>query len=131
MEKFSLRTNDRCVLQEITDNIDKIVTNSGVAEGICLVYCPHTTGAITINESYDPSVQTDIVFATNKIVPNYKEFKHSEGNSDSHTKTSLIGPSESLIISGGKLMLGRWQGIYFAEFDGPRSREVWVQIIGQ
>lgn len=131
MEKISLKTNKRTVLIDITGQVESIISKSAVKNGICVVYCPHTTAGITINESYDPSVQDDIAFAFDKLVPNYKEFRHSEGNSDSHTKTSMIGPSEHLIISNGQMMLGRWQGIYFAEFDGPRTREVWLQIIGQ
>jgi secondary thiamine-phosphate synthase enzyme len=129
MEKFSLKTHQRCELVDITDQVRQAILKSTIKNGICIVYCPHTTGAITINESYDPAVQEDIAYATGKIVPNYKEFKHMEGNSDSHTKTSLIGPSETIIIDNGKIMLGRWQGIYFAEFDGPRTREVWLKLI--
>ena len=131
MEKFSLRTEKRNVLVDITTQVRKIVKNSNIQNGFCIVYCPHTTGGITINESYDPAVAEDLVFALNKIVPMYKEFTHAEGNSDSHTKASLIGPSENIIINNGELMLGRWQGLYLCEFDGPRSREVWVQILGQ
>lgn len=131
MEKFTLKTSKRNVLVDITSQVKKIVSNSKVNDGICVVYCPHTTGAITINESYDPAVQDDLAFALNKLIPNMKEFIHAEGNSDSHTKTSLVGPSETLIINNGQLMLGRWQGIYFAEFDGPRTREVWIKMIGQ
>ncbi|MGD9581133.1 MAG: secondary thiamine-phosphate synthase enzyme YjbQ [Vampirovibrionia bacterium] len=130
MEKISLKTNQRNVFIDITSQVKAIVSQSNVKDGICVVYCPHTTGGITINESYDPDVQDDLSFAMNKLVPNMKEFKHAEGNSDSHTKTSIIGPSETLIIENGKLMLGRWQGIYFAEFDGPRTREVWIKTIG-
>lgn len=131
MEKFTLNTGKRNVLVDITNQVKTIVSKSNINDGICVVYCPHTTGAITINESYDPAVQEDLSFAFNKLVPNMKEFTHSEGNSDSHTKTSLMGPSETLIIENGSLMLGRWQGIYFAEFDGPRTREVWIKMIGQ
>lgn len=129
MEKLSLKTTKRNVFIEITEDIKRIVSKSDIKEGICIVYCPHTTGGITINEAYDPSVQDDLAFAFNKLVPNYREFTHAEGNSDSHTKTSIVGPSETIIISSGHLMLGRWQGIYFAEFDGPRSREIWVKLI--
>ncbi len=131
MEKISLRTNKRNILLDITSQIKQVVSKSGVQNGFCIVYCPHTTGGITINESYDPAVAEDIVFALNKMVPMHKEFTHSEGNSDSHTKASLLGPSENIIIKDGELMLGRWQGIYLGEFDGPRTREVWIQILGQ
>lgn len=131
MEKISLRTSKRTVLIDITSKIQEVIVKSNVKNGICIVYCPHTTAGITINEAYDPSVQTDIAFAVDKLVPDYREFTHSEGNSDSHTKTSLIGASENIIINDGKMMLGKWQGIYFTEFDGPRAREIWIQIIGQ
>lgn len=118
------------MLLDITNEVEKLVLNSNIKEGLCIVYCPHTTAGITINEAFDPSVQDDFVFAMNKVVPSHREFTHSEGNSDSHVKTSLTGPSQTIIISEGRLMLGRWQGIYFAEFDGPRAREVWVKILG-
>lgn len=131
MEKLNIKTAKREILIDITSEIQQIIAQSSIQEGICVIYCPHTTGAITINEAYDPSVQDDFIFAINKLVPKHREFKHAEGNSDSHTKTSLTGPSQSLIISAGKLLLGRWQGIYFAEFDGPRAREIWVQIVGK
>lgn len=130
MDKITIKTHKKTLLIDITTNIVELVKRYQVNNGICVVYCPHTTGGITINEAFDASVQDDIVFALNKIVPNYKEFTHMEGNSDSHTKTTLTGPSQSLIISDGQLMLGKWQGIYFCEYDGPRTREIWVQVIG-
>lgn len=130
MDKLNIKTSKRSILIEITSNVKQVVAKSGVKDGLCIVYCPHTTGGITINEAFDPSVQDDIVYAFNKLVPNYNEFRHSEGNSDSHTKTSIIGASETIIIENGTLQLGRWQGIYFAEFDGPRQREVWIKIMG-
>lgn len=129
MEKITIKTHKKTLLIDITSQIVELVKKYKINNGICVVYCPHTTAGITINEAFDPSVQEDIVFALNKIVPNYKEFTHMEGNSDSHTKTTLTGPSQNLIISDGQLMLGRWQGIYFCEYDGPRTREIWVQII--
>lgn len=131
MEKFNLRTQKRTVFVEITEQVRQIIAKSNVKSGFCIIYCPHTTGGITINEAYDPAVQEDLGFVFDKLVPNYREFRHAEGNSDSHTKTSLIGSSENIIIENGSLMLGQWQGIYFSEFDGPRSREVWVKIVGQ
>lgn len=131
MEKLAIKTNKRTVLLDITTEIEHLISKNGITDGICVIYCPHTTAGITINEAFDPSVQDDVVFAFNKMVPDYREFTHSEGNSDSHTKASIVGTSENIIISGGKIMLGRWQGIYFAEFDGPRTREVWIQIIGK
>jgi len=130
MDKFILKTSKRNTLIDITNQVTNIANKKNIINGICVVYCPHTTAGITINEAYDNAVQDDITFVMNKLVPLYKEFSHIEGNSDAHTKTTLTGPSQSLIISDGELMLGRWQGIYFCEYDGPRTREVWVQVIG-
>lgn len=131
MEKFSLRTTQRTIFVDITSQVKQIVQKSNIKSGLCVIYCPHTTGGITINEAYDPAVQEDLGFVYDKLVPNHREFRHAEGNSDSHTKTSLVGTSETIIIENGKLLLGQWQGVYFAEFDGPRNREVWIKIIGQ
>lgn len=94
------------------------------------MFCPHTTGAITINENADPDVQTDLVMALNRVAPADWPYRHGEGNSDSHLKSSLVGASERIIIEDGKMVLGTWQGIYFCEFDGPRRRKVHVQVIG-
>jgi secondary thiamine-phosphate synthase enzyme len=96
-----------------------------------VVFVPHTTAAVTVNENADPVVPHDVILALDKISPNRVEFRHGEGNSDVHTKTSLVGPSVTLIVSGGKLLLGTWQGIWFSEFDGPRSRKVFVRTLGE
>jgi len=108
--------------------VQEAVKNASVEKGVCLVFCPHTTAAITINESADPAVCQDIVNYLNKLVPASRSYLHAEGNSDSHIKSSLVGASEKLIIEGGRLVLGTWQAIYFCEFDGPRSRKVYVEI---
>jgi len=129
MERIFIKTRKKNELVDITSEVKKTIEHLQVNDGICLVYCPHTTGGITVNEAFDPSVQGDIIFSLNKISPDYPEFRHSEGNSDAHVKCSLIGNSETFIIENGKIMLGQWQGIYFTEFDGPRSREVWVKVI--
>ena len=129
MEELNVSTNERNELIDITSEVKKIVKKSGIEEGICVVYCPHTTAAITINESADPDVKRDILMWLNKLVPENSGFKHSEGNSDSHIKSSLVGASEILIIKDGDLVLGTWQNLYFAEFDGPRQRKVIVKII--
>jgi len=100
-----------------------------VQQGLCLIYCPHTTAGLTINENADPSVQRDIVAGFNRMVPADQVYAHSEGNADSHIKASMMGASLSIFIEGGCLCLGRWQGVYFCEADGPRSREVWVKFI--
>ncbi|MBD3249749.1 YjbQ family protein [Candidatus Woesearchaeota archaeon] len=127
IKEISLSTNKRNELIDISSEVDDIV--SGVKDGVCVVYCPHTTAAVTINESADPDVQTDIIGHLNKMVPEGHGFKHAEGNSDAHIKSSLIGCSETLMIEDGKLRLGRWQAVYFAEFDGPRQRKVVVRVM--
>jgi secondary thiamine-phosphate synthase enzyme len=117
-------------LVDITREVSESVKESGVLEGICIVYCPDTTAAITINENADPDVQTDFIHGIDKVFPDLSIFKHAEGNSDAHLKSSAVGASETIIISGGKLLLGTWQDIYFCEFDGPRTRKFFVKVIG-
>ncbi len=131
MEKISLRTNKRNEIIDLTKGIKGLVENSGVKNGICVVFCMHTTAGITINENHDPSVKTDLLYSLEKISPVYKEFRHSEGNSDAHVKASLMGCSLNLIIKDGKLVLGQWQGIFFCEFDGPRNREICVEFVSK
>jgi secondary thiamine-phosphate synthase enzyme len=117
---------------DITGQVESIVRESGVTNGDVIVYCPHTTAAVTINENADPSVVHDILLALDEAVPrSHTGFRHSEGNSDAHCKSSLVGCSEQVLIKDGGLALGTWQGIYFCEFDGPRSRRVIVQVRGQ
>jgi len=129
MEKISLKTGKRIELIDITDAIAKIVLKSGVDEGICFIFSPHTTAGLTINENADPSVRRDIINSLNKLVPENAGYAHTEGNADSHIKSSMFGSSLTIFIEGGQLAFGTWQGIYFCEGDGPRSREVWVKII--
>ncbi len=131
MNKLNLRTNKKNEIIDITEDIRRLTESSGIKNGICTVFCPHTTGAITINEAYDSSVKTDLMFSLDKISPVYKEFRHAEGNSDAHVKSSLIGLSLNLIINKEKLIIGQWQGIFFVEFDGPRNREVYVKFISE
>ena len=114
---------------KITHDVESLVAESGVKEGICVVFCPHTTAGITINENADPDVVRDLTYAMNITSPDRPEYRHAEGNSHAHMKALMTGSSVTVIISGGKLLLGRWQGIYFAEYDGPRSREVIVKIM--
>lgn len=116
-------------LYDITSMVNDAVATSKVKDGICVVYTPHTTAAIIINENADPDVVNDLVFAFDKTFPNRQEFRHAEGNSDAHLKSSLIGCNESIIINNSQLLLGTWQGIYFCEFDGPRTRKFYVKII--
>jgi len=117
----------------ITAQVKQDVRESGVSEGLCTVFCPHTTAAITINENADPDVQRDLKLALGDIFGRYDrpDFHHAEGNSHAHLKSSVVGASETIPISGGQLALGIWQGIYFCEFDGPRNRRFHVQIVGE
>ncbi|MDR2701219.1 MAG: secondary thiamine-phosphate synthase enzyme YjbQ [Spirochaetaceae bacterium] len=115
----------------ISAEVQKAVAASGIKEGICVIFIPHTTAAVTINENADPDVPHDVSLALSAISPDRREFRHSEGNSAAHTKSSLVGPSLTVIVSGGKLLLGTWQGIWFTEFDGPRTRKVMVRVLGE
>jgi len=134
-EEFRVKTPEREVLLEITNEIRKIVRNSGINEGVCRVFIPHTTAGITINENADPSVMKDISNYLSKLIPKGGSlgysFRHMEGNSDAHIKCSLTGHSLEILIHEGSLMLGTWQGVMFAEYDGPRNRKVFVQIQGE
>lgn len=116
-------------LYNITSMVNDALQTSKVNSGICVVYTPHTTAAITINENADPDVVTDFMTGINNVFPDSKEYKHIEGNSHAHLKSSAIGCSETIIIDKGKLLLGVWQGIYFCEFDGPRTRKFYVKVI--
>lgn len=126
---LSVKTKSRTELIDITAQIAKQVKQSGVREGLCMLYVPHTTGAVTINESADPSVRGDIQMVLNQIVPWEANYKHLEGNSPAHVKATLVGASELLAIENGALVLGTWQGIFFCEFDGPRTRKIHVRIM--
>ncbi len=131
MQQFEVITHKRTELVEITDRVRAAVRASGVREGLCVVYCPHTTAAITINENADPDVVHDLLLWYNRLVPQEQPgFRHAEGNSDSHIKSTLIGQSATLIVENGAPVLGRWQGVFFCEFDGPRTRAVQVQVVG-
>ncbi len=111
---------------DITHQVQQAVSQQGIKNGNILVFCPHTTAAITINENADPDVQRDMLHEINKIIPFEDNYHHFEGNSAAHIKASLFGASETVIIEDGRLLLGRWQGLYFCEFDGPRTREIWL-----
>ena len=131
LASFNVRTSRKDEWINITEEVQKIVADSGVAEGICVVFIPHTTAAVTVNENADPEVPRDLSLALGAISPDLPEFRHSEGNSAAHTKTSLVGPSITLIVSCGKPLLGTWQGIWFNEYDGPRTRKVQVRVLGE
>jgi secondary thiamine-phosphate synthase enzyme len=129
MEKINIKTNSRIELVGITDRIQAIVSKSKVKAGICFVFCPHTTAGLIINENADPSVRRDIINTLNKLVPENAGYAHTEGNADSHIKSSLFGSTLTIFIEDGRLAFGTWQGIYFCESDGPRSREVWIKVM--
>ena len=126
---LSVKTSGRTELIDITSKIAKLIKESGVSEGLCMLYVPHTTAAVTINESADPSVKGDILMVLNQVIPWEADYKHLEGNSPAHVKSTLVGASELVAIESGALVLGTWQGIFFCEFDGPRTRKVHVRIL--
>ena len=116
-------------LYDITSLVQQAIDKSGVKEGIAVVYCPHTTAGITVNENGDPDVIDDVIFGLRKVFPHHKEFKHYEGNSDAHLKSSAVGNDQTMMINNGKLLLGTWQSIYFCEFDPPRNRKFYVKVL--
>ncbi len=127
--KLKIRSSRRTEFKNVTDEIQKIVHDSGCMHGGCHLYVPHTTAAVMVNEGYDPDVARDMETMFDRLIPYKGDYRHAEGNSDSHIKTALIGISETIWIESGRLALGRWQMIFFAEFDGPRSRELHVKIV--
>ncbi len=129
MQTLIVKTDRRTQLVEVTAQVQKAVAASGVATGICYLYVPHTTAAITINECADPEVARDIESALDRLIPTAGPYRHSEGNSDSHVKAGLVGASQIVHVEGGKLVLGRWQGVFFCEFDGPRDRRLQVKVV--
>jgi len=129
MQTFQVRTSAQTEFIDITRSVQEAVRKTGVDDGICIVYIPHTTAAVTINENADPSVVQDIIMELNKIVPFKDSYRHMEGNSPSHIKASLVGCSQIVFVESGKLILGTWQGIFFCEFDGPRDRKVHVKVL--
>lgn len=127
MRKVKVDTSSREELKDITAKVKRVVNEIGLEDGICVLYVPHTTAGITINESADPDVATDIVSQLEEIAPRGKGYRHREGNADAHIKSSLVGNTARIFVENGNLQLGTWQGIFFAEFDGPRSRKVWIK----
>jgi len=130
-KQFSVSTKNRNQMLDITDHVNSAVSDSGIKDGFSLVFCPHTTAGITINENADPSVTADMLTAFSQLIPQNNDYRHTEGNSDAHCKSTLVGASEHIIIKDGRLLLGTWQGIYFCEFDGPRARKVNLFLCGQ
>ena len=131
LSNFNVRTGGTTDWINITAEVQRAVAASGVHEGICVVFIPHTTAAVTINENADPDVPRDVNLALNLISPDRREFRHGEGNSAAHTKSTLVGPSLTLIVTGGRLLLGTWQSVWFNEYDGPRTRKVQVRVLGE
>ena len=125
--RFTIDTQ-REEMKNITRTVADCIKKSGVQDGICTVFCPHTTAAITINENADPDVVHDLLYALRETYPDRREFRHMEGNSAAHLKSSVLGASETILIEGARPLLGTWQGIYFCEFDGPRRRTYWVDV---
>lgn len=130
MRKFSIRTRQRSDIVDITPQVRTFLREVNASSGILTVFCPHTTAGITVNENADPDVRRDLTAFLERTIPPDSRYAHSEGNSDAHIKSTLTNSSQSLIVEGGEVMLGTWQGLFFMEYDGPRSREVWLQFTG-
>jgi len=128
LNRLSIRTHSKSELMDITPLVKDVVDKSKIEDGVCYIFVPHTTAGITINENADPSVRQDILIELDKLVPWQGNYTHLEGNAPAHIKASLVGSSETIPVENGELVLGTWQGVFFAEFDGPRRREVWVKI---
>jgi secondary thiamine-phosphate synthase enzyme len=126
---LTVKTRSQTELIDITSDVSQLVRKSGIETGLCLLYVPHTTAAVTINESADSSVKSDILMILNQIVPWEAKYRHMEGNSPAHVKSTMVGASELVAIENGALVLGTWQGIFFCEFDGPRSRKIHVRFL--
>jgi secondary thiamine-phosphate synthase enzyme len=128
LRTIDVRTGGKTELVDLTARVQEVVRASGVTEGLCHVFVPHTTAGVTINENADPSVKADILMVLNKVISDTEPYRHAEGNSPAHMKASLMGPQLTVVVNGGRLLLGTWQGIFFCEFDGPRSRRVHIKV---
>ena len=129
MKEIAISSQSPCQMIEITAEVQSIVTESGIESGAMLVYVPHTTAAVTINENADPDVSSDMLKKLHQLVPKHEGYRHAEGNSDGHIKSTLVGVSQTIAIINGRLALGTWQGIYFCEFDGPRQRRCYLKLL--
>lgn len=129
IQKFQVKSSKQIEFIDISREVKEIVKKSGIKNGLCIIFIPHTTAAVTINENADPSVVKDIIMQLNKIVPSEDRYQHLEGNSPAHIKASLIGSSKAIFIDSGQLVLGTWQGIFLCEFDGPRVRTIYIKLI--
>jgi secondary thiamine-phosphate synthase enzyme len=130
MQTLDVKTARRTQFVDVTDRVRRAVAKTGVVSGVCYVYVPHTTAGVIINEHFDPDVATDLEGVCDRVVPRAWLYQHSEGNSDSHAKAAMTGTSQMIFVEDGELALGRWQGVFFCEFDGPRERRIWVKVIG-
>ena len=130
MTKLTIKTQKREEFRNITSEVQKVVDGSGVSDGVCYVYVPHTTAAVSVQEGDDPSVGRDLVTHLRRLFPRDAEYEHNDGNMDAHLKATLVGSTATVLIEKGKLCLGTWQSVFLCEFDGPRSREVWVKVRG-
>jgi secondary thiamine-phosphate synthase enzyme len=128
LRTIDVRTGAKTELVDLTSRVQEVVRDSGITEGLCHVFVPHTTAGVTINENADPSVKADILMVLNKVISDTEPYRHAEGNSPAHIKASLMGPQLTVVVNGGRLLLGTWQGIFFCEFDGPRSRRVHIKV---
>ena len=129
MLQMTIKTHAQTEMIDITGEIQELLRSQGIKDGLCILYVPHTTAGITINESADPSVQRDILMVLNSMVPWKADYRHMEGNSPAHVKSSLMGPSQTVVVENGRMVLGTWQGIFFCEFDGPRKRKLQLKLI--
>ncbi|PLT28527.1 secondary thiamine-phosphate synthase enzyme YjbQ [Peribacillus deserti] len=130
LKKWSIKTEKRDEMVEITHEVSRFISEGGIEDGIAFIYCPHTTAGITINENADPDVKIDMIRRLDEIYPwNHAEDRHMEGNTAAHLKASTVGSSQQVIIENGELLLGTWQGIYFCEWDGPRTRDFYVKVL--
>ena len=129
MKVISLETKAKEEVVDITAEVSSLVSQTKIQDGLCVVYVPHTTAGLAVNENADPTVKSDMLMALSHIIPDRLPYRHSEGNSPAHVKAAVVGSSATLIIEEGRLQLGTWQGIYFCEFDGPRRRQVWIKLL--
>ena len=131
VKKLDIKTGSRVEFQDVTRQVREAVRESGVTDGVCYVYVPHTTAAVTINEHADPDVVADIIAGLARMVPDGERYRHAEGNSPAHIKASLLGATATVLVENDDLVLGTWQGIFFCEFDGPRQRKLYVKVVGE
>lgn len=129
LHRINIKTRSKVEFQDITPEVKRVVTSSGVQSGVCYLFVPHTTAGVMVNEHADPSVVEDIITQLGDVIPQHQHYRHLEGNSPAHIKAVLVGDSETMLIEGGELVLGTWQGIFFCEFDGPRNRGMLIKVV--